>query len=197
MTNEKMLELLKAREYYKLELALIENIRADIEKSKNTKPSDLSIIKRITEFEAKTNRNRWASYHPFSYDGIEYKGFLQGHYIIASQNDFGYPMAETPMKLADMFKVDTDIEINVDIADLKLWIKASSKKDFKPYIIEYTTKSGESKKIGFNARYLLDGLQFNETTTIKISQPKAPAIIENKDKKTIALILPVNLPKTE
>ena len=192
-----MLELLKAEEYYKLEMALLENIRADIEKSKNTKPSDLSIIKRITEYEKKMNNNRWACYHPFNYDGIEYKGFLQGHYILASQNDFGYPMAESPMKLSQMFEVENNIEIDVDIADLKLWIKSSSKKDFKPYVLEYATKSGESKKIGFNAKYLLDGLQFNETTIIKISQPKAPAIVENKEKKTIGLILPVNLPKSE
>ena len=193
MKNEKMLELLKASEYYKLELALLENIRSDIERSKNTKPNDLSIIKRIAEFEAKMNRNRWASYHPFVYDGIEYKGFLQGHYILASQNGFGYPVAESPMKLGEMFKIENTVDINVDIADLKLWIKSSSKKDFKPYVMEYTTKAGELKKIGFNAKYLLDGLHFNETTTIKVSQPKAPAIIENKEKKTIGLILPVNI----
>jgi len=193
MTNEKMLELLRAEEYNKLHLALVENIRADIERSKNTKPSDLSIIKCIAEFEAKMNRNRWASFHPFTYDGIEYKGFLQGHYILASQNDFGYPIAESPMKLAEMFKIENTVDIDVDIADLKLWIKSSDKKNFKPYIMEYTTKSGELKKIGFNAKYLLDGLQFNETTIIKVSQPKTPAIIENKEKKTIGLILPVNI----
>jgi hypothetical protein len=197
MTNEKMLELLKAEEYNKLHLALLENIRADVEKSKGSKASDLSIIKRITEYEKKMNNNRWAFYHPFTHDGIEYKGFLQGHYILASQNDFGYPMAENPMKLSQMFDVENDIEIDVNIADLKVFIKSSSKKDFKPYVMEYTTKSGEDKKIGFNAKYLLDGLQFNETTIIKISQPKAPAIIENKEKKTIGLILPVNLPKSE
>ena len=55
MTNEKMLELLKAEEYYKLEIALLENIRADVEKSKGSKSSDLSIIKRITEYEKKMN----------------------------------------------------------------------------------------------------------------------------------------------
>ena len=189
-----MLELLKAEEYNKLHLALVENIRADIERSKNTKPSDLSIIKRIAEFEAQLNHNRrWASYHPFTYDGIEYKGFLQGHYILASQNDFGYPVAESPFKLSQMFDVENDIEIDVNIADLKVFIKSSSKKDFKPYIMEYTTKSGEAKKIGFNAKYLLDGLQFNETTIIKVSQPKTPAVVENKEKKTIGLILPVNI----
>ena len=193
MTNEKMLELLKAEEYNKLHLALVENIRADIERSKNTKPSDLSIIKRIAEFEAKMNRNRWASFHPFTYDGIEYKGFLQGHYILASQNDFGYPIAESPMKLAEMFKIENTVDIDVDIADLKLWIKSSDKKNFKPYIMEYTTKAGELKKIGFNAKYLLDGLQFNETTIIKVSQPKTPCFIQNNNKKTIALILPVNI----
>ena len=197
MTNEKMLELLKAEEYYKLEMALLENIRADVEKSKNTKPSDLSIIKRITGYEAKMNNNRWACYHPFNYNGIEYKGFLQGHYILASENDFGYPVAENPFKLSQMFDVENDIEIDVNITDLKVFIKSSSKKDFKPYVMDYTTKSGEAKKIGFNAKYLLDGLQFNETTIIKISQPKTPAIIENKEKKTIGLILPVNLPKSE
>lgn len=197
MTNEKMLELLKSEEYYKLEIALLENIRADVEKSKGSKASDLSIIKRIAEYEKKMNNNRWACYHLFTHDGIEYKGFLQGHYILASQNDFGYPMAESPMKLSQMFDVENDIEIDVNIADLKVFIKSSSKKDFKPYVMEYMTKSGESKKIGFNAKYLLDGLQFNETTIIKISQPKAPAIVENKEKKTIGLILPVNLPKSE
>lgn len=199
MTNEKMLELLKASEYYKLEVALIENIRADIEKSKNTKPSDLSIIKRITEFEKKMNNGRWAYFHPFTYDGMEYKGFTQGHYILASQNDFGYPIAESPLKMENMFSSDLfyGIETKVDIADLKLFLKTSNKKDRKPYVIEYTNSKGEASKIGFNAQYLLDALQFNESDTIYISAPKAPAGIKNESIKTIALVLPVNLPKVE
>ena len=188
-----MLELLKANEYSKLHTALTENIRADIERSKNTKPSDLSIIKRITEFEAKMNHSRWACYHSFTYDGIEYKGFLQGHYILASQNDFGYPIAKSPIKIAEMFKIENTVNIEVDINDLKLWVKSSDKKNLKPYIIEFTTRNGELKKIGFNSKYLLDGLQFNETTTLQVSQPKSPAFIQNCEKKTIALILPVNI----
>lgn len=193
MTNEKMLEVLRKGNLKELELALIENIRADIEKSKNTKPSDLSIIKRICEFEKGYNNNRWASYHPFTYNGIEYKGFLQGHYIIASQNDFGYPVAETPFKIAEMLKLDNDFNLEVDINDLKLFIKTNSKKDKKPYIISYIDTKGNIQKIGFNPYYLIDALQFNETTTILISTPKKPAFIENKGKKTLAIVLPVNI----
>src|SRR5574344_1355630 len=134
-------------------MALIENIRADIENSKNTKPSDLSIIKRITGFESKMNDNRWASYHPFTYNGIEYKGFLQGHYIIASQNDFGYPVAEAPFKIAEMLKLDNDFKLEVDMNDLKVFIKTNSKKDKKPYIISYIDTKGEIQKIRFNPYY--------------------------------------------
>lgn len=191
MTNEKMLELLKSEEYKKLEIALLENIRADVEKSKGSKASDLSIIKRITEYEKKMNNSRWACYHPFNYNGVEYKGFLQGHYILASQNDFSYPVAETPFKIAEMLKLDNDFNLEVDMNDLKLFIKTNSKKDKKPYIISYIDAKGNIQKIGFNPYYLIDALQFNETTMILISTPKKPAFIENKGKKTLAIVLPV------
>jgi hypothetical protein len=193
MTNEKMLELLRKGNLKELEVALIENIREEVEKGKGNKKSDLSIIKRICEFEKGYNDNRWACYHPFTHNGIEYKGFLQGHYIIASQNDFGYPVAETPFKIAEMLKLDNDFNLEVDMKDLKIFIKTNSKKDKKPYIISYIDTKGNIQKIGFNPYYLIDALQFNETTTILISTPKKPAFIENKEKKTLALILPVNL----
>ena len=193
MNSEKLLELLKAEEYYKLEMALLENIRTEVENGKNTKSSDLSIIKRITGYEAKNTNSRWACYHPFNYNGVEYKGFLQGHYIIASQNDFGYPIAEIPFKIESMMKLDNDITIEVNINDLKLFMKTNSKKDKKPFIIEYTDTQGNEKKIGFNPYYLIDALQFNETTTILISTPKKPAFIENEGKKTLALVLPVSI----
>ena len=193
MTNEKMLEVLRKGNLKDLENALIENIREEIEKGKGTKKSDLSIIKRICDFEKEYNNNRWACYHPFTHDGIEYKAFLQGHYIISSQNDFGYTVAEKPFKLDEAFKLDNDFNLEIDISDLKLFIKTNSKKIAKPYVLEYITKSGESEKIGFNPRYLLDCLQFNETNVISISEPKSPAFIENKSKKTLALILPIRL----
>lgn len=199
MTNEKMLELLNEKEYYKLEIGILENIRKEVEKSKGTKASDLTIIKRITEFEKKINNGRWNGYHPFIYDGIEYKGFTQGHYILASENDFGYPIAESPFKMENMFGSDLfyGIETKVDITELKLFLKTTNKKDRKPYVIEYTNSKGEAFKIGFNAQYLLDGLQFNKSDTIYISTPKAPAGIRNESIKTIALVLPVSLPKVE
>ena len=193
MTNEKMLEILRKGNLKDLENALIENIRTEVEKGKNTKKSDLSIIKRICEFEKGYNNNRWSYYHPFAYNGIEYKGFLQGHYIIASQNDFGYPVAETPFKIAEVLKLDSDFNLEVDMNDLKLFIKTNSKKDKKPYIISYIDTKGNAQKIGFNPYYLIDALQFNETTTILISTPKKPAFIENKGKKTLAIVLPVNI----
>jgi hypothetical protein len=193
MTNEKMLEVLRKGNLKELEVALIENIREEVEKGKGNKKSDLSIIKRICEFEKGYNDNRWACYHPFTHNGIEYKGFLQGHYIIASQNDFGYPVAETPFKIAEMLKLDNDFNLEVDMKDLKIFIKTNSKKDKKPYIISYIDTKGNIQKIGFNPYYLIDALQFNETTTILISTPKKPAFIENKEKKTLALILPVNI----
>ena len=193
MTNEKMLDVLRKGNLKELEVALIENIREEVEKGKNTKKSDLSIIKRICEFEKRYNDNRWAFYHPFTYNGIEYKGFLQGHYIIASQSDFGYPVAETPFKIAEMLKLDNDFNLEVDINDLKLFIKTNSKKDKKPYIISYIDTKGNIQKIGFNPYYLIDALQFNETTMILISTPKKPAFIENKGKKTLAIVLPVNI----
>jgi len=193
MTNEKMLEVLRKGNLKELEVALIENIREEVEKGKGNKKSDLSIIKRICEFEKGYNDNRWAFYHPFTYNGVDYKAFLQGHYIIASQNDFGYPVAETPFKIAEMLKLDNDFNLEVDMKDLKLFIKTNSKKDKKPYIISYIDTNGNMQKIGFNPYYLIDALQFNETTTILISTPKKPAFIENKEKKTLALILPVNI----
>lgn len=193
MTNEKMLEVLRKGNLKELENALIENIREEVEKGKGTKKSDLSIIKRICEFEKRYNNNRWAYYHPFTYNGIKYKAFLQGYYVIASQNDFGYPVAENPFEIAKMLNLDNDLKLEVNMNDLKLFIKTNSKKDRKPYIISYTDTKGNIQKIGFNPYYLIDALNFNDTNIILINTPKNPAFIENEEKKTLALVLPVKI----
>ena len=208
MTNEAMLKLLKEamdemskydksyNKLQKLEFALLENIREEIAKKSGCKKSDLSIIKNITKVGDKTQDERWNHYHSFTYNGIDYKGFLEGHYMLASQFDFGYEQVENPININSLIPDDAfnTLEIHIDINDLKLFTKTVKRSDYgsfkmgKPYIIE-----NENIKIGFNPYYLLDALNFNETNIIYVKNHVSPAFMKNDTKKTLGFVLPVYL----
>lgn len=208
MTNEVMLQLVKDTmkcmskfdngyaSLEKLEAGITENIREEIVKKSGGKKSDLSIVKNITKIGDKKKDIRWNHYHPFRYNGIEYKAFLEGHYILAGQSDFGYEEAEKPFEIIKMIPDDAfdGIKIHIDMNDLKLFSKTEKRSEYgdckhgKPYIIET-----DQIRIGFNPFYLLDTLEFNETDIIYISKPKAPAFVKNDKKLTFGMVLPINL----
>ena len=201
MTNEKMLEILKDfmksndfSKLAKLEQGLTENIRLEIEKSKGTKVKDLTIIKRIV---AKGGINpKFLNYHPLTFKGKEYKCFLDGHYILASDNDFGYVQDSEPYDIGKFFESDNCIEKNennveykVDMNDLKFFIKTHKRSERKPYIFEIK----DGVKVGINAWFLKDGLDFCKTDTIYVTSTKTPIYVKSDDYSRIGFILPVNL----
>lgn len=205
MTNEALLKIVNeglndkinpVTALFELKNQLIENIRLEALKTQGTKSSDISIIKRITK-EVKINP-LFGKTHTFSYDGIDYFGFLEGHYILASENNFGYEIASD----AEKFKINTMInysmfcntEVEIDMADLKTACKLTKRSSPEFYIINV-----ENQEIGFNPFFLLDALQFNDTNIVIIDLKRqySPIMIQNKNKKTIGMVLPVRLPKKE
>lgn len=203
MTNEKMLQMLKEiglengvtniNAYIKLKQALEEDIRVEIQKKKGIKSSDIQIVKRIVKCE---NKNpMFGKYHTFSMNGKDYKCFLEGHYIVASENDFGYEKCGNPFDLSKFFSMDVfdNIQLKIDMVDLKIFIKTHKPKKYEglsPYIIE--TKE---IKTGFNPQFLLDTLEFCNTDTISVTKPIAPAFIRSENMDKIGLIFPVYIDK--
>ena len=202
-TNTKLLEVVQsiksgkitsAAGIIKLEEMLIENIREEVAKSNgNKKP--LQVVKEVVKSGDEIEIYRKC--HEFTYKGKEYKGFLEGHYIVASDDDFGYEKEEkNPFNISPFFESEEncDREFKIDIKDLKAFIKIHSKEDSpygkgkEPYILT----DGEFK-IGFNPKFLLNVLAFTDSNTIKVSKSIEPAFCSSEDKSKIALVLPIKL----
>lgn len=197
VTNTKLLEMVsKVKKDNKvdyevflneLERILTDNVREEVAKSKgNKKP--LQVVKDIIK---NADKDALKNYHEFEYKGNTYKGFTEEHYAVASYDDFGYSKEENnPMRLSDFFSCEDNCnrEFKIDIKDLKAFIKIH--KDYKknPYILE----DGDFK-IGFNPKFLLNVLSFTNSDTIKVSRPIDAAFCSNKDRSSIALVLPVKL----
>ena len=198
MTNTKLLELLNSGKIEETKTGLAENIRDEIEKGKGTKKSDARIIKEICNTE-----KRLEFFFPFNYECVDYKGFLEGHYILGSQNDFSYPEASKEKGcfrlegiVSTITESDFNIEIKIDMNELQFFYK-THKKDKKPFIIPYVGNKGNKNRIGVNSNFLLNTLLFNETDTIRIKDPKSFIVIKNDEKKTVGFVLPVNLPRED
>ena len=157
----------------------------------------LSIIKRIVkEGECFKGDKRFTQYHKFTYQGNEYNSFLNRYMILAIQEEtFGYDKCENPFKIDQLMPTDEQknkyIEIDIDMVDLKTFSKTSKiGKVYKPYVITL-----DGVRYGVNPQFLLDALNFNETTTIQVmnNNPNAPIILQNDDVKTLGLVLPMKL----
>lgn len=196
VSYEMLLSQLRAGDLSKLEKSLIENIREKESKSKGF-GKKLPIIKRIVkEGNCVDGIKKFTQYHKFTYKGNEYNAFLEGHMILAIQEEtFGYDECKDPFKIDQMMPSDEQksqyIEIDIDMVDLKTFIKTSkAEKKKKPYIITL-----DGIRYGLNPQFLLDALNFNETTIIQVmrNKPFAPVFLQNEEAKTLGLVLPVRL----
>ena len=196
VSYEMLLSQLKAGDLSKLEKSLIENIREKESKSKGF-GGKLPIIKRIIKNGEKAwNSKKITQYHKFTYQGKEYNAFLDKYMFLAIQEEtFGYDRCEDPYKIDQMMPSDEQknkyIEIDIDMVDLKTFAKTSKTgKVVNPYIITL-----DGVKYGINPNFLLDALNFNETTTIKVmrNNPSAPIMLQNDEAKTLGLVLPIRL----
>ena len=196
VSYEMLLSQLKAGDLLKLEKNLIENIREKESKSKGF-GKKLPIIKRIVKKgECFKGNKRFTQYHKFTYQGNEYNAFLEGHMILAIQEEtFGYDECKDPFKVDQMMPTDEQksqyIEIDIDMVDLKTFIKTNKAgKKKKPYIITL-----DGVRYGIDPNFLLDALTFNETTTIQVmkNNPNTPIFLQNNAAKTLGIVLPFKL----
>ena len=196
VSYEMLLSQLRAGDLSKLEKALIENIREKESKSKGF-GKKLPIIKRIVKnADCYKGNRKFAQYHKFTYKGNEYNAFLEGHMVLAIQKEtFGYDECKDPFKIDQLMPTDEQksqyIEIDIDMVDLKTFIKTSkAEKKKKTYTITL-----DGIQYGLNPQFLLDALNFNEVTTIQVmkGKPFAPVFLQNEEAKTLGLVLPVRL----
>lgn len=174
--------------YAKLKASLLEDIRNETAKQSGNKASDISIIKRITAC-GKQNK-LFANYNEYG----EYKAFLEGHYILCSKDSFGYDSNGLEgFKILNMFKSDYeyDMQVEIDLVDLKTATKTQVRKEVKPYVITVN----DDLIIGVNPFFLLDALQFCNTNVLYVTTPKQPLYMKQKDGERFGMVLPINLPK--
>ena len=196
VSYEKLLSQLRSGDLSKLEKNLIENIREKESKSKGF-GKKLPIIKRIVkEGKCFKGNKRFTQYHKFTYQGNEYNAFLNRYMILAIQEEtFGYDECEDPYNILQILPTDEHknkyVEIDIDMVDLKTFAKTSkAEKKNKPYIITL-----DGVKYGIDPQFLLDALNFNETTTIQVmrNNPNVPILLQNDDIKTLGVVLPFKL----
>ena len=173
-----------------LENTLIENIREEVAKSKGNK-NPLKVVKDIMKDNNKTSsKQSLFNYHEFEYKGNIYKGFTNNCYCVASYDDFGYKKEEdSVLRMNQIFEEyeNTDKEFEIDIKDLKTFIKLHGKEKI-PYILEK-----EDFKIAFNPKYLLNVISFTENNIIKVNKSITPAYTYSEDMSKIALVLPIKI----
>ena len=200
--NQRILELLQAYKYDEAEKALKENIREELQKSSGTKSSDAAIIKRLVKA-AEKQYNQWTAgrfskYHPFTVSGVNYCGFTDGHYIIAGPDSCGYEAATDSdiIKMETFFTAGQNKIFTVDMQELRMFCKDKANKNHNNYM--YAVKAPEGFAIAFNAKYMLDCLDFAGVDHFLYSAEnvtgciKSPLLIENEKEGKLCLCLPVN-----
>lgn len=191
MTNVAMLktinEFLKSENVMDLLTAkaqLEEDIRAEIQKSKGNASKD-KIIK-IMFNKTKNIRTEFKNAY------VEFENqfvFLDGFRAYVLNDDYGYKKSDSNLDIKQ-FKQHGDVEIEVDINDVKFYIakcKAENKDITKnPYIIN--TKYFE---IGFNAQYLLE---FVQMFGVKLFAKNAlSAVYAECDNEEWGILLPIRI----
>lgn len=200
-SDEQMFGMFKDGKLEELKKALEENIRYEAEQSKGTSKSELSCIKKVLDM--KSVNPVFKTCHEFTLCGDTWYCFTDGHYALASTQDYGIDHAAEHEKLKNaekFFEGDFTEEIQVDLADLKTFCKThkpSKKEKPEPYIITI----GE-KVIGLNPHFLLNAFEFCEADTILYNKEmldkadycyKSPLLV--KATKNKAMLLPVNILK--
>lgn len=200
-SDEQMFGMFKDGKLEELKKALEENIRYEAEQSKGTSKSELSCIKKVLD--TKSVNPVFKTCHEFTLGGDTWYCFTDGHYALASTQDYGIDHAEEHASLKNaekFFEGDYTEEIQIDLADLKTFCKTHKpRKSEKPE--PYIIKVGE-KVIGVNPHYLLNVLEFCEADTIQYNKAmldKADycykASLSVKAKKNMGMLLPVNILK--
>lgn len=191
MTNEKMLKVIndymRDRNVVSLIYAkkqLEEDVRAEIQKSKGNANRD-KLIK--TMFKKSPNPNFTDGYIKYDDQFV----FLDGYRAYVLNDNFGYKKLDSTFDVSYL-KQHGDIEINVDINDVKFYIKQckSESKDLvkNPYVIHT-----EEFDIGFNAQYLLEFVQMFGTKVFAKGEVSF-VYAENKNGEW-GILLPVRLKK--
>lgn len=174
---------------------LMIDLKADLQSktAKNSgKSNQLTAVKRIVKntHEKMSHCNKY-----IPYDGKA--AFCDGYRLAILNDSFGYEPDEN-----STFNINAIInpckaysnEIQVDIADVKMFLKMQkikrSKQIPEPYIIE-----NETIKIGFNPQYLIDMIEIIGTDNIMVNSPLSAGYFKNDNTGEYGILLPVRMNK--
>lgn len=155
--------------------------KATFAKVPKDKKTENAILKRVLSEKNLDKAHKYA-------DGF---GFTNGHMLITDKESHGIEVAEKSLDIASLLKgiKDAKWELEVDIADLKKFIKEHKPSEKAPYILEQ-----KNAKIAFNPRYMIDALTWCGTSKIWINSDlgkKSPIYILGDARQ--ALVLPINV----
>ena len=158
---------------------LIEELRIAEAGEKGTPKKDITIIKNMMK--ANKNEEIFQKAQPYR----DKFAFTDGNRLFITDTDFGYGISEKPLNIEGKMKVEKLHKIKFDLADLKIFIKENKGiKALRPYTVDI-----KGKLMGFNAKYLVDAIEFSGTDEFYVSNVVAPAYAENGGKEV--LVLPV------
>ena len=183
-TINKILQMKEEKRYQALlsmREELIEELRIAEAGEKGTPKKDITIIKNMMK--ANKNVEKFQKAQP-------YRGkfaFTDGFRLFITDTDFGYEISENPVRIEGIVNIKKLHKIKFNLADLKIFIKENKGvKTLKPYIVDI-----KGELMGFNAKYLVDAIEFSGTDEFEISNIIQPAYASNGEKE--ALVLPVNI----
>lgn len=198
----KLLQLLKDKEYGKLEEALVENIRQE--------HSGVKQLKRLSEdkiIQWVLSHNKMQSLdkiYTYTIKGVTYNCFSEGHMIVGdSKTDYGVaPTSDRKADLRDQIYFDIDVfddVVKIDYSEIRLLMKQHPSK--VPICIQVCQDS-ETKRVAFDPdllRKCLDMckseilyLNLSEYNRLKNSNVfKSPAFMFSEDRTKFAFCLPI------
>jgi len=189
--NEAREVVISGIDWFKIRAQLEEAIQAEAVK-KSAGASKAAILKRLFRADC-----WWLDDFKNTYVNIEgadgWHIFLNGFYGFFTKNTYNIEKENTTFglknakNLFDEWSECDAPEIEIDIAGLKkhIAIEKAARKNRNAGLQPYVFKFSEDRYVGFNPEYLLDCLNFCNTSSIRITGEKKPAYITGPEEGAI------------
>ena len=184
VSNATLLQYLNSEETLRLREALLSNIREEAAKENKSK-NQLSIIKKM-------------------FTGVKDKENVYNLRCYRSVKNFGFTDNPNPLKgLEKYFEYSKDFTTEINIDDLKTFCKAHPKRS-KEKRVTYIIKLDDDLFEGFNPHYLLEAIQFTNSSVLNIEKKTSSTTdfenlgvmyCSNLDGTSECVLLPIHLTK--
>ncbi len=199
VSNATLLQYLNSEETLRLREALLSNIREEAAKENKSK-NQLSIIKKM--FTGVKDKENVYNLQQVGSDGKYY--YIDGFRCYRSVKNFGFTDNPNPLKgLEKYFEYSKDFTTEINIDDLKTFCKAHPKRS-KEKRVTYIIKLDDDLFEGFNPHYLLEAIQFTNSSVLNIEKKTSSTTdfenlgvmyCSNLDGTSECVLLPIHLTK--